>query len=82
MQPFLDYVVRGLVDRPDDVSITPCPHEGMTVYELRLHPDDVGKIIGKQGATIQAIRALLQVASAKKGQRCAIEIVEDRATGR
>jgi predicted RNA-binding protein YlqC (UPF0109 family) len=46
-----------------------------------VHPTDVGKIIGKQGATIQAIRALLQVAAAKRGQRCALEIVEERPPG-
>lgn len=78
MQAFLDYVVKGLVDRPDAVTITPVERKGLTVYELRLHPTDVGKIIGRQGATIQAIRALLQVGSAKKGVRCAVEIVEER----
>jgi hypothetical protein len=81
MQPFLDFVVKGLVDRPDAVTVTPVEREGMTLYELRVHPTDVGKIIGKQGATIQAIRALLQVAAAKRGQRCALEIVEERPLG-
>jgi len=78
MQSFLDYVVKGLVDRPDAVTITPVERKGVTIYELRLHPTDVGKIIGRQGATIQAIRALLQVGSAKKGLRCSVEIVEER----
>jgi hypothetical protein len=78
MQSFLDYVVKGLVDRPDAVTITPVDRKGLIVYELRLHPIDVGKIIGRQGATIQAIRSLLQVGSAKKGLRCAVEIVEER----
>jgi len=78
MQAFLEYVVKGLVDRPDAVTITPVDRKGLTVYELRLHPMDVGKIIGKQGATIQAIRSLLQVGSAKQGLRCAVEIVEER----
>ena len=78
MQAFLDYVVKGLVERPDAVTITPVERNGLTVYELRLHPTDVGKIIGRQGATIHAIRSLLQVGSAKKGQRCAVEIVEER----
>ena len=78
MQTFLEYVVKGLVDRPDAVSITPVDRKGLTLYELRLHPMDVGKIIGKQGATIQAIRSLLQVGSAKKGLRCAVEVVEER----
>jgi len=82
MQSFLELVVKGLVDRPDAVTITPVAREGMTVYELRVHPTDVGKIIGKQGATIHAIRALLQVAAARKGQRCSLEIVEERPPDR
>ena len=79
MQSFLDFVVRGLVDRPDAVSITPVEKGNTTVFELRVHPTDVGKIIGRQGATIHAIRALLQVASAKQGLRCHLELVEDPA---
>ncbi len=77
MQAFLEYVVKGLVDRPDAVAITPVEHGDQTMFELRLHPTDVGKIIGKQGATIQAIRSLLQVGAAKRGVRCSVEIVED-----
>ncbi len=77
MQAFLEYVVKGLVDRPDAVTITPVERNGLTIYELRLHPTDVGKIIGRQGTTIQALRSLLLVGSAKKGLRCAVEIVEE-----
>jgi len=77
MQSFLEYVVRGLVDRPDAVTVTPIDRNGMTLYEVRMHTDDVGKIIGRKGATIQALRALLQVGSAKRGIRCAMEVVED-----
>jgi uncharacterized protein len=51
---------------------------GITVYQLRMHPTDVGKVIGRQGMTINAIRSLLQAGSAKKGLRCLIEIVEDQ----
>lgn len=78
MQAFLEYVVKGLVDRPDAVTIHSVDHNGMTVYELRVHPTDIGKIIGRQGATIHAIRSLLQVGSAKKGLRCTVEIIEER----
>jgi len=77
MQAFLDYVVKALADRPDAVGISPVERHGQTVYELRLHPTDVGKIIGRQGATIQAIRSLLQVSAAKKGVRATVEIVEE-----
>ena len=78
MQAFLDYVVKGLVDHPDQVVITPVERAGITIFEMRLHPDDVGKVIGKQGAMINAIRSLLQAGAAKQGLRCLLEIVEDR----
>ena len=77
MQAFLEYVVKGLVENPDAVKITPVEREGMTIYEMRLHPSDVGKIIGRQGMTINAIRSLLLAGSAKKGMRCSLEIVEE-----
>jgi predicted RNA-binding protein YlqC (UPF0109 family) len=79
MQAFLEYVVKGLVQNPDDVSITPIERQGLTIYELRLNPEDVGRIIGKQGVTINAIRNLLTAGSAKKGMRCSVEIVEEDA---
>jgi predicted RNA-binding protein YlqC (UPF0109 family) len=81
MQAFLDYVVKGLVQYPEEVTVTPVEREGTTVYELRLHPEDVGKVIGRQGMTINAIRSLLLAGSARKGLRCTVEIVEDRPSG-
>ena len=82
MQAFLEYVVKGLVGNPEAVSVSPVPREGMTVYELRLHPSDVGKIIGRQGQTINAIRSLLLAGSAKQGLRCSLEIVEEQPVAR
>ena len=78
MQAFLEYVVRRLVDNPDAVTVTPVDRNGLTVYELRTDPKDVAKVIGRQGTTINAIRSLLLVGSAKQGQRCIAEIVEDK----
>jgi hypothetical protein len=80
MQAFLEYVVKGLVQKPEAVTITPIDRAGLTVYELRLDPQDVGKVIGRQGQTINAIRSLLTAGSAKKGIRCSLEIVEDQPT--
>ena len=77
MQAFLEYVVKGLVAHPEAVTITPVERQGTTVYELRLDPQDVGKVIGRQGMTINAIRSLLLAGSAKKGLRCSLEIIED-----
>ncbi len=78
MQAFLEYVVKGLVQNPAAVTVTPVQREGVTIYELRLDSPDVGKIIGRQGMTINAIRSLLLAGASKKGLRCAVEIVEDR----
>jgi predicted RNA-binding protein YlqC (UPF0109 family) len=78
MQAFLEYLVKGLVSHPDEVTVTPVVKDALTIYELRMNPDDVGKIIGRQGMTINAIRSLLMAGSAKKGLRCTMEIVEDK----
>lgn len=80
MQAFLEYVVRGLVEHPDEVSVTPVEREGSTVYELRLNSSDMGRVIGRQGVMINAIRSLLLAGSAKRGLRCSLEVVEDRPT--
>lgn len=78
MQEFLEYVIKGLVQKPEEITVSPVERNGVTVYELRMNPADVGRIIGREGVTINAIRSLLTAGSAKKGLRCAVEIVEDR----
>ena len=77
MQAFLEYVVKGLVQKPEETTVTPIEKNGLTVYELRMNPSDVGRIIGRDGVTINAIRSLLTAGSAKKGIRCSLEIVEE-----
>lgn len=78
MHAFLEYIVKGLVEKPEEVTVTPVEKSGMTIYELRMNPSDVGRIIGREGVTINAIRSLLTAGSARKGIRCTLEIVEDR----
>jgi uncharacterized protein len=78
MQAFLEFVVKGLVEHPEAATVTPVFKDSLTIYELRLHPDDVGRVIGRQGITINAIRSLLLAGSAKKGLRCSMEIVEEK----
>ena len=77
MQAFLEYVVKGLVQKPEEITVTPVEKNGATVYELRMNPSDVGRIIGREGVTINAIRSLLTTGSAKKGLRCSLDIVEE-----
>ena len=64
MQEFVEYVVKGLVDQPDAVTVTEVESEGATVYELRMDSEDVAKVIGRRGVTINAIRSLLQAGAA------------------
>ena len=78
MQAFLEQVVKGLVDHPDAVNITEVEQERTTVYELRLLPSDVGRVIGRSGRTVNAIRTLLQVGSAKAGKFTRLDIIDEK----
>jgi predicted RNA-binding protein YlqC (UPF0109 family) len=76
MKQFIENIVKALVDNPDQVSVSEVDGEKTTVYELRVGPGDLGKVIGKKGKTAGAIRILISAASAKKGKRAMLEILE------
>jgi predicted RNA-binding protein YlqC (UPF0109 family) len=76
MKHFLDFVVRSLVDNPDDVQISEVTHEGQVTYRVGLHPADIGLVIGKGGHTIGSIRSLVNTAS-RTGENIAVEVVEN-----
>jgi hypothetical protein len=76
VKAFIEYVVKALVDYPEQVDIREVDGERVLVFEVRLNPTDVGKVIGKSGRTITAIRTLLTGAAAKNGKRAVIEIIE------
>jgi predicted RNA-binding protein YlqC (UPF0109 family) len=73
---FLDFVVRGLVDNPDSVKITRTVDEMGVLLGLDVHPDDMGKIIGRSGNTAKAIRILLRVVGMKNNARVNLKINE------
>lgn len=77
MKEFVEYVVKALVDYPDEVNVREVDGERTVVFELRLAKTDIGKVIGKNGRTISALRSLLTSAAAKNGRRAVLEIVED-----
>lgn len=77
MQEFLEYVIKNLVEVPDDVIIKSVERNGVTVYELRVNPVDAARVIGRKGSTINAIRALLVAGSAKQGKRSVLELIEE-----
>ena len=76
MKAFIEYVVKELVDYPEQVDIREVDGERVVVFEVRLNPTDIGKVIGKSGRTITAIRTLLTSAAAKHGKRAMLEIIE------
>jgi predicted RNA-binding protein YlqC (UPF0109 family) len=77
MQDFVEFIAKGLADDPSAVEVTTVERSGMSVIELRVAAVDVGKLIGRRGTTIQAIRSLVQVGGAKAGRRCTLDLVED-----
>jgi predicted RNA-binding protein YlqC (UPF0109 family) len=80
-QEFLEYIVGEIVDNPDDVKINRTVDERGVLLELTVNPDDMGKIIGKAGATAKAIRTLLRVMGAKHDARYNLKIVEPGEEG-
>ena len=76
MKHFLEFVVRSLVDNPDDVQISEVVGEKETGYRVGLHPADVGLVIGKGGRTISAIRSVINAAN-KASTHLSVEVVEN-----
>jgi predicted RNA-binding protein YlqC (UPF0109 family) len=76
MKELIEYVVKTLVDHPEDIRITEIEGERTSVFELRCHPEDVGKVIGKSGKTVGAIRTLLGTVAARQNRRAMLEVVE------
>lgn len=70
------FLARGLVDQPDAVHVQEADQRGTTVLELFVAPDDLGKVIGRQGRTAAALRTLATVAGEREGQRVMLEIRE------
>ena len=71
----LKYVAEQLVDYPEEVDVTPVESERSLVLELRVHPDDLGKVIGKRGRTAKALRTLVK-AAAEEDRNVQVEIVD------
>lgn len=72
----IEYIARALVDNPDGVLVTETPSEQAAVIELKVAKEDLGKVIGKQGRTVRAMRNLLSAARGGPGKRPVLEILE------
>jgi predicted RNA-binding protein YlqC (UPF0109 family) len=76
MKELIESIARALVDKPSDVSVAEVEGEKTTVFELRVAPEDLGKVIGKEGKTARAMRTILSAAGRKLGKRYDLEILE------
>ena len=74
----VEVLARALTDRPDDVRVVETQQKGTTLVELYVAPDDLGKVIGKQGRTVAALRALAASAAERAGKAVTLEIREGR----
>jgi len=77
IQEFLEYVVNGLVEYPEDATVEREERDGVHFYLIRLHPEDSGRIIGRSGKTIQAIRGLVLASAEKHHVRADVEVVRE-----
>ena len=77
MERFLDYVLRQLIEFPDELVILKDEAPKKTVFRIQVRQTDIGKVVGKHGSTIAAIRNLVAAAAAKHGNRATVEIMED-----
>ena len=73
----LEYLARGLVEEPDAVRVERAEREdGVVVLRLHVAPDDVGKVIGRQGRLVRALRTVVRAATVRSGERVTVEIAE------
>ena len=76
MKDLIAYIAKALVDKPEEVVVTEKDGEQVTIIELRVAKEDLGKVIGKRGRTAEAMRTILTGASAKLKRRCVLELLE------
>ena len=72
----LEHVVRSIVDNPDAVVVSGAPNRGRVRLEVRVGPDDLGRVIGKRGKTAQAIRTLVRAAASRDGVDVEVDFVD------
>lgn len=77
MKEVLEYLARALVDEPDAVEVNEVEGSGSVLLQLKVAPDDMGKVIGKRGRTVKAIRTVVRAAGSRQDLSTMVEIVEE-----
>lgn len=75
MRELVEHIARALVDHPDEVNVNMIEGQKSVILELNVAPDDMGKVIGKQGRIAKSIRTVVKAASSKEGKKVVVEIV-------
>jgi len=81
VEALITYISKALVDRPEQVELRASDSEGGKLFELKVAAEDVGKVIGRDGRTVNALRTLLAAAAQKQGIKARLEILDDRRVG-
>ena len=76
MEDLLAYLAKGLVDHPEEVSVEMFEEDGALVLELHVDAEDTGKVIGRSGRTVNAIRTVMRACGAKQGRRVLVDVID------
>ncbi|MEI6788308.1 MAG: KH domain-containing protein [bacterium] len=76
MKDFVTFIARAMAEHPDEIVVTEVTGKQTTILELRCHPKDVGRLIGRSGKTISALRTLVSNYASQKGCRTVLELAE------
>lgn len=76
MKEFIEYLIKNLVDKPEQVDVRCFEEEERMRIEVRVDPSDVGKVVGKKGATINAVRTIAMMICARLGRRIRVEVIQ------
>lgn len=77
MKEFIEYLIKNLVDQPNSVNVQCLEGDKTIIVEVRVGADDIGKVIGRKGATIKALRTISSMICTRMGRKIRLEIVEE-----